>query len=90
VERGLPFKAAVGHHFHAEERHREAGEVVIVNGRVDEGCRKADLFLVSVLMVIREPHGGTHLPDVVLHRKFGGPQWCCWPALAIYAVIRHA
>lgn len=31
----------------------------------------------------------SHLADVALNRVFGSPHGCCWPALAVNAVVRH-
>ncbi len=40
---GLPFESAVGLQFHAEERVRQRGEVVVVYAGIDERRRQADL-----------------------------------------------
>lgn len=43
MEGGPPLEAAVGLKVHAEERIRQAGEVVVVDTRIDEGGGEADL-----------------------------------------------
>ncbi len=89
VEGGLPFEAAVRHHFHAEERHWKTGEVVVVYARVNEGSRKADLSIVLVVILVCYLYRCTHLANVIFHGEFRCPQWRRWPALAIDAVIGH-
>ena len=75
VERGFPFKAIVGHQFHAKQRHGQAGEVVVVDSCIDESRGKANLDYQSALMDTQslEWLGVIYLPYVVLDCKFCGP-----------------
>lgn len=43
VKGRLPFEAAVGFQFHAEERIWQAGEVVVIDARIYKGRGQADL-----------------------------------------------
>ena len=57
VKRRLPLETTVRLQCHAEQRHRKAGKVVIINTCVDKGGRKSDLnsaMLVSEVSYYRD------------------------------------
>jgi len=72
VERRFPFEAAVLLQFHAKQRVRETGEVVVVDACINERSWKINLsqdkycFCLSGLM--------SNLPNVIFHCKLDTPQ----------------
>lgn len=97
VEGRSPCKTPVGLQFHAKERIRKTGEIIVVDASVNEGGREADLS-PSVLLGSRQlaeaksPLGKgqrPYLADVVFHGKFAAPQGQAGPAFVKDGMIGH-
>ncbi len=71
LKRGFPFEAAIFLQFHAEQRVRKTGEVVIVDAGVDE--RSGETHLPQDKYWFHPSMLTSNLPNVILHCEFHTP-----------------
>ena len=89
VKGGCPLESAVFLKLHAEQWIWQAGEVVVVDARVDKGRGKTDLYSIQSCPYQSYMFEIPDLPDIILDGEFAAPERQTWPVMAVDGMIGH-